>query len=184
MQPKYVMIVFVTLFIMGLGFWLVNRANTNYSIIEEQNYPDYNGKLSDHAQLISDTREEMIRDSINKFMFSTFSDLAICTVETINPSTINEYARELLQRWRIGQRYQNNGYLMLISEREGKIAIVSRKGVLNTEQARKLIHQQMNPHMSEGNYVRGIVQSIAALSYIHNSNEQLQPVTQSSNDPY
>ena len=180
MQPKYVMILFVALLTTGLGFWLVNRINTNYSIIEEKKFPDYNGKLSDHAQLISDTREEIIRDSINQFMFSTFSELAICTVETTDTSTINDYARELLQRWRIGQRYQNNGYLMLISKSEGEIAIVSRKAILNHEQARKLIHQHVNPHISKGNYEKGIMQSISALSYMHNTNEQIQPVLQNS----
>ncbi|MFH1645873.1 MAG: TPM domain-containing protein [Candidatus Omnitrophota bacterium] len=96
---KKIVIILAVLFISG-SFNLVSCDDTEY--------PKHIGYVNDYAGILSEHTESLITSFAAQLEAATTAQIALVTVPTVKPSTIEGYAVELFENWGIGQRDKDN----------------------------------------------------------------------------
>ncbi len=136
---------------------------------EEVQYPSYSGYVNDFADLLSKETEESLSEKIKDLAAKTTAEVAVVTVESIAPESIDEYVNKLFEKWGVGRKGKDNGILILVAVKERKTRIevgYGLEGAVTDAQASKIIRNVMLPYFKQGNFERGIdlaVQSVIGL---------------------
>jgi uncharacterized membrane protein YgcG len=88
----------------------------------------------------------------------TTAQLAVVTVASTKPESIETYATRLGNVWGLGQRGKDNGILLLVAIEDRRVRIEVGNGLersLPDAQAKKII-DKMLPHLRKGDYSSGI----------------------------
>jgi uncharacterized protein len=123
--------------------------------------------ISDTADLITPTTEAQLNQAITKLESRTRHEISVVTVPDIYPATSpKSFATELFNTWGIGKQSENNGVLILVSQADRRVEIITGKGMktlLPESQVSQLIQQKMIPQFSQGDFDRGIAQGTQAI---------------------
>lgn len=121
----------------------------------------YGGWVVDMANLLPPEAEASLNQQISALETANGSEIAIVTVPDTTPSlTPKQFATELFNYWRIGQKGLNNGVLVLISEADRRVEIETGYGIvpiLPNAQVREIIQSQIIPHFKQGDFVGGVM---------------------------
>ncbi|MFQ3576483.1 MAG: TPM domain-containing protein, partial [Cytophagales bacterium] len=86
--------------------------------------PQNKGKLVfDYANMLKSIEETMLNNKLLTFFDSSSNEIAIVTIPTLEGENIEEYANQLFSKWGIGSAKNNNGVLILVSQKERKVRI-------------------------------------------------------------
>lgn len=115
--------------------------------------------VNDFADILSDGQEESLENKLVAFNDSTSTQIAVVTVESLNGYPIEDFALGILRNWGIGQKEQDNGVLLLVSEGDREVRIETgsgSEGFLTDALSRRIIENQIVPQFQNGNYFNGI----------------------------
>lgn len=118
----------------------------------------YGGWVSDTANLLTPQTEAKLNQKISNLQKDNSSEIAIVTVLETGISTPKQFATELFNYWKIGNKERNNGVLFLISRDDRRVEIETGYGVekiLSNEQVSKIIERQIIPYFKVGNFDEG-----------------------------
>jgi len=83
-----------------------------------------NGRfVHDFGNILDPNTEVKLEEALTQLHQKTTAQLALVTVPTIDPMTIEEYANTLFNRWGIGNKELNNGVLAVLAVKERKMRI-------------------------------------------------------------
>ncbi len=132
-----------------------------------QNYPAApQGYVSDFAGTISAEDKEYITRLAQELEDKTTDQLAVVTVKSTEPETIEGYAVQLFQRWGIGQKGKDNGVLLLVAVSDRKVRIENGyglEGTLTDLISGKIIRDIIVPSFKSGDYSTGIKDGATAI---------------------
>lgn len=151
--------------------------------------PAPDGYVTDTAEMISPGLEAELETLIGSLDAKTTAQIAVVTVPTTEPDSIEQYAVDLFEKWGIGNKEKDNGVLLLLApknsgNRRVRIEVgYGLEGALNDAAAGRIIRDVMAPHCKADEFDRcvaaGAVAIISAVAgeykYKLDKNMQLVP---------
>ncbi len=136
-------------------------------LAQEPNYPSRpQGYVSDFAGVISAQDKDLITGLAQGLEEKTTDQMAVVTVKSTQPETIEGYAVELFKRWGIGHKGKDNGILLLVAVQDRKVRIETGYGLEGTLPdviGNKIIRDMMVPSFKSGQYSAGIKNGVVAI---------------------
>ena len=144
------------------------------------------GFVSDYADIISSVDQQYINSQLSELQSSTTVQIAVVTIKSFGNDTIEGYATSLMKDWGIGQKDNNNGLLILVSldDREARIEVgYGLEGTITDLQAGNIVNKVMIPSFREGNYSKGVRDTVDVIVGIINKTDDASIYsTNSAND--
>lgn len=135
--------------------------------VSAQEYPKPTGWVNDFAQVISPDYESRLTNLINEVEKKTTAEIAIATVRTTSPQSIDMYAVELFTRWGIGKKGKDNGVLIVAAIDDRKVWIevgYGLEGVLPDGLCGEIYRSILKPNFQQGEFGKGLFLASAVIS--------------------
>ncbi|HET7463653.1 MAG TPA: TPM domain-containing protein [Longimicrobium sp.] len=153
--------------VLGLLAPLVFAAST---VAAQNGYPEWNGRaVQDLAGVLSSKMEDSVRTLLAPARNQGY-DVRVVTVERmshydVGAATIEDFARGLFNAWRVGDRPENDGVLLVVATGDRKVRIQLGDGALRYEQAaQQVVADSMVRWFREEKMVRGILRGAAGVA--------------------
>lgn len=133
-------------------------------------YPEWNGRgVQDLAGVLSPKMEDSVRTLLAPARNQGF-DVRVVTIEhmsgyDVGAASIEDFARGLFNAWRVGDRPENDGVLLLVATGDRRVRIQLGDGALRYEQAaQQVVADSMVRWFREEKTVRGILRGTAGIA--------------------
>src|SRR5579863_8627675 len=93
------------------------------SFAQDVSYPSASGYVVDQSGIIDGAAQSRLESWILELKQKTTAEVAVVTVDSTEPLSIEEYAVNLFQRFGIGQKGKDNGVLLLIAYKDHHMRI-------------------------------------------------------------
>jgi len=129
-------------------------------------YPSASGYVVDQSGIIDSTAQGRIEGWILELKQKTSAEVAVVTVDSTGPLSIEEYAVNLFKRFGIGQKGKDNGVLLLVAYKDRHMRIevgYGLEGAITDAYSGRIINTIMAPEFKQGNFSDGIEKGAAAI---------------------
>src|SRR5438477_290242 len=92
-------------------------------------YPSYQGYVNDFAHILGTVETQHLASLLSAFDQKTSDQIAVVTVQTTQPETIEEYSIHLADKWKPGQKGKDNGIIMLFAMQDRQMRIEVGRGL-------------------------------------------------------
>jgi len=147
-------------------FFLLLLMLLTDTLLSAADIPYLTGRVTDNAEILSETTRQSLTVSLKEHEDRTSNQIAILTVPTINGESIEEYAVEVFDAWKLGQQDKDNGILMVVVPNDRRMRIEVGYGLeatLTDAMAGRIIQFAMTPKFKNGDYDGGITDGIRAV---------------------
>jgi len=142
----------------------------NGSVTAVPDKPTEKKLVWDFANVIDDTQEKALEDSLESFSRNTSNQILVITVTSLGDYEPSQYATELGRKWGVGHEDDDNGVVMLIkakTENEGGQAFIATgygvEGALPDALCKRIIEKEMIPHFKEDDYAGGVWSALSVI---------------------
>ncbi len=136
------------------------------SLLVAADIPYLTGRITDNAQLLSPAVSQSLSERLKAHEDLTGNQIAVLTIPTIGDESIEEYAGEVFQEWKLGQKGKDNGILIVIVPNDRRMRIevgYGLEGTLTDMMAGRIIRTEMTPKFKNGDYDGGITDGVSAV---------------------
>lgn len=134
---------------------------------EERTFPAPRGHVNDFAGILDPDSIAEMEKRISDFEQRTTIEIAVVTIPSYDSySSLEEYASELFKYWKIGKVKQDNGILIIASQKEKRIRIEVGYGleeIVPDGLAGEIIRSQIRPFFREGKFGLGMEQGVESV---------------------
>ena len=169
-------------FFRGLALWVlagiaalaVSGCAFRSGGAKKTSYPDYSNYVNDTADIVSPEMESALNRLATDLDTRTGAQVAVLTVPTTEPETLEQYAVAVFEKWGVGKKDKDNGVLLLVAPdnpKDNRIRIevgYGLEGALTDIQSKHIITGLMAPACRTGdmdacvaNGVFGIISLVA-----------------------
>ena len=130
------------------------------------NVPYLTGRVTDHAQILSDETRKSITERLKAHEDKTTNQIAVLTVPTLDGIGIEEYAVAVFQEWKLGQKGKDNGILVVVAPNDRRMRIevgYGLEGTMPDGVAGSIIRDVMTPYFKNNDYNKGIDEGVNAI---------------------
>ncbi len=128
------------------------------------------GYVNDFAGLLNSSDKLAITKFAAELEKKTTAQIAVVTIKTTKPETIQGFSVRLFDQWKIGQKGKDNGVLLLMAVDDRKAWITTGYGVegaIPDVIANKIVRDVMVPYFKRGQYSEGVTKgAIAVISLV------------------
>jgi len=145
--------------------------SSNILLAQEINIPaSAQGYVSDFAGLMNLSDKGLIKKYATELEKKTTAEIAIVTVKTTKPESIENFSVRLFDKWKIGKKHKDNGVLIVVAISD-RVAWISTgyglEGAIPDLTANKIVNEVMVPFFKKNQYSTGIKQgAITTISLI------------------
>jgi uncharacterized protein len=128
--------------------------------------PYLQGRVTDNAEMISASAVGRIRALLQDHETRTANQVAVLTVPTLAGESVEEFALEVFNTWKLGQKGRDNGVLVLIAPGERRLRIevgYGLEGDLTDLEAGRIIRNIITPRFKANDFDGGIEQGVRAI---------------------
>ena len=128
--------------------------------------PFLSGRIVDDAELLSPGAADRVSALLKAHETRTGDQVVVLTVPSLEGRSIEEYAVEVFQAWKLGQRGKDNGVLLVIVPRERKMRIevgYGLEGRLTDVAASHIIRNAIAPRFKAGDFDQGVEDGVNAM---------------------
>ena len=100
-----------------------------------------------------------IESSLENLEKNKGSQLAVLMVKTTSPEVIEDYSMRVVEKWKLGRKYVDDGVLLLIAMADRKMRIevgYGLEGAISDVAAGRIISEYITPAFRNGNYYSGV----------------------------
>ena len=136
------------------------------SFAQDVSYPAASGYVVDQSGIIDSAAQSRMEGWILELKQKTTAEVAVVTVDSTEPLSIEEYAVNLFQRFGIGQKGKDNGVLLLIAYKDHHMRIevgYGLEGAITDAYSSRIINTIITPEFKQGNFSDGIEKGTAAI---------------------
>ena len=148
-------------------FWLLLIINfAPFSFAQDVVYPPASGYVVDQSGIIDSAARSRLEAWILELKQKTNAEVAVVTVDSTEPLSIEEYAVNLFKRFGIGQKGKDNGVLLLVAYKDHHMRIevgYGLEGAITDAYSSRIISTIMTPEFKQGNFSDGIEKGTAAI---------------------
>lgn len=131
--------------------------------------PSPAGPVTDLAGIIDNATRQRLLQVIRQVEERTSAEIAILTVPTTAPQSIQEYSVAVFDQWKIGKRGKDNGLLFLVAVRDRRMWITTGYGleeILPDGKVGEIRDRAILPRFRAGRYAEGILRGTQSLAAI------------------
>ncbi|MFH1861119.1 MAG: TPM domain-containing protein [bacterium] len=134
---------------------------------EEIKFPESVGYVNDFANIIPENCQFKLNQMITELhQKAQGAEVAVVTVQSIEPLSVDEYALKLFEKWGIGKKGTDNGVLFLIAVKERKLRIevgYGLEGALPDGKCGAIRDRFILPYFKQGDFENGIYSGTLAI---------------------
>lgn len=126
----------------------------------EPKFPPLTGRVVDQAGILPPETEAELDGKLAALEQATTDQMVVVTVPSLQDYEIEEYGYQLGRHWRIGQKGEDNGVLLLVAPNERKVRLEVGYGlepILTDALSSVIIQQKILPRFRDGDYPGGVV---------------------------
>lgn len=128
--------------------------------------PAPSGYVNDFVGVLSATEKQTIEDSLVSYEKTSGTEIAVAIIKSLEGDTIEEKAVRLFEEWKIGNKDNDTGILLLAAIDDRKMRIEVGYGLeplLTDGEAGEIIRNTIAPEFKNNQYAGGITAGIAAI---------------------
>ena len=133
---------------------------------ERAEVPELKTRVTDLADILSESEEAFLTNQLEALETRKGSQLAILTVNSTKPETIEQYSIRVVDQWKIGRADVDDGVLLVIAKNDRKLRIevgYGLEGAIPDAYAKRIISNIIVPHFRDGDYYLGIEEGVEAI---------------------
>lgn len=141
----------------------------SFPLVFAQNIPTIVPYVNDFAGVLSQQEVDSINSLAAEIERNTTVQVAVLTVNSTQPLTIDEYANQAFRQNGIGQRDKNNGLLIVaaVADRKWRIEVgYGLEGLINDAKAGDIGRNYLVPNFQNGDYGTGLYDAVDAVGRI------------------
>ena len=127
----------------------------------------FTGRVTDAAGLLVRVQKGALEQDLAGIEARTRRQIVVATIPTLDGRNINHVARDLGDRWGIGDARRDDGVVILLAPREQMVRIAVGEGldqVLTDAVCQRIINEVMLPEFREGRLFEGLSRGVAAIN--------------------
>lgn len=125
--------------------------------------PALNRRVTDKAGIMNENDIASLESYLDHLENQTGIQIAVLTIKSLEGEDLASYSMKVCETWKLGQKGQDNGALLLVAYEERKVRIevgYGLEGDLTDTKCGLIIRNVIVPEFKNGNYSRGIVQGV------------------------
>jgi len=124
-------------------------------------------RVHDEAHILSTAAIDQLENELKAHEDSTTNQIAVLIIPSLEGEVLEEYSiRVAHEVWKLGQKVNDNGVLLLIAVDDRKMRIEvgqGLEGVLTDALTSRIIRNEIAPHFREQNYDTGVKAGVDAI---------------------
>jgi uncharacterized protein len=147
--------------LVGLAALLAAFAFVSLALAFE--FPPLTGRVVDSANIIPQPVSDRIAAKLASLEAKSGIQLVVATVKSLEGDDIEPYANALFRAWKLGEKQNNNGVLLLVAPNEHKARIevgYGLEGTLTDALSKIIITNAMAPRFKAGDFGGGIERGV------------------------
>ncbi len=123
-------------------------------------------RVTDQAGLLTAAQRQQLEQTLSDFEAKKGSQIAVLTVASTRPETIEEYGIRVVDAWKLGRKGVDDGVLLLIAKDDRKMRIevgYGLEGAIPDAIAKRVIAEVITPYFKQGDYFGGIQAGVSRL---------------------
>lgn len=153
-------------FLLKLGFFILFLLSPVPAIQAEAVPRQSAGYVTDLAGLLTTADRQYLESLAKELDAKTTAQLAVLTLDSVKPDTVENFAVKIFQQWGVGARGKDNGVLLVVVQRDREMRIEVGYGlesVLTDALSRQIIEGIIIPQFKAGNFSGGIKSGVSAI---------------------
>lgn len=133
---------------------------------KEVSFPQPQGYVNDFAGVISAEDASKIEGLAKELEDKTTAQIAVVTIKSTAPETIDTYAVKLFEKWGIGKKGKDNGVLLLVAVEDRQVRIETGyglEGAIPDVLSHRIIEENIIPYFKSRDYSQGIFSGTLAI---------------------
>ena len=147
---------------------------------------NFNEQINDEAHIFSQNERDELLNLVQNFEQNSTTQIAIVTLNSLENKSIEELSLEIARGYKLGQKEDNNGVLLVVAPNEKKVRIevgYGLEGVLTDAISSDIINSVMIPEFKNGNMSEGVKEGVLAIIKVA-SGEEFSSKTSLSDLPF
>jgi len=165
----------ITLTFSLLAFSIVSFSTfAAFAAAQDVEIPTLTPYVTDFAGVIEPQYKNAINDYASNLEAATTDEVAVLTVRSTQPMSIEEYAVRVFEKNGIGQKGKDNGVLVVVAtdDRAWRIEVgYGIEGQLNDAKAGRIGRTYMTTYFKEGKYGEGAYLAVRAIGDVISGNQ-------------
>lgn len=128
--------------------------------------PELWERVHDEARILSEPFVHQLEQGLQIHEDSTSNQIAVLIIPTLADYPIESYTLAVAEKWKLGQKENDNGVLLFIAVDDRKVRIEvgeGLEGVLTDALTNRIIRNELAPYFRQGDYEGGIQAAINAI---------------------
>ena len=135
---------------------------------------NFNEQINDEAHIFSQNERGELLSLVQNFEQNSTTQIAIVTLNSLESRSIEELSLEIARGYKLGQKEDSNGVLLVVAPNEKKVRIevgYGLEGVLTDAVASEIINSVMIPEFKNGKMSEGVKDSVLAIIKVASGEE-------------
>ena len=135
---------------------------------------NFNEQINDEAHIFSQNERGELLNLVQNFEQNSTTQIAIVTLNSLESRSIEELSLEIARGYKLGQKEDSNGVLLVVAPNEKKVRIevgYGLEGVLTDAISSQIINSVMIPQFKNGNMSEGVKDGVLAIIKVASSEE-------------
>jgi len=118
--------------------------------------------VEDYANVINDSEEQSLNGILQELEQKTGAQYIVLTVETTGGLPIEQFAIELAEKWKLGQKGKDNGMLFVLAKNDRKYRFevgYGLEGFVTDQYCGRVGRDVLVPYLKRSDYSQGIYQA-------------------------
>ena len=147
---------------------------------------NFNEQINDEAHIFSQNERDELLNLVQNFEQNSTTQIAIVTLNSLENKSIEELSLEIARGYKLGQKEDSNGVLLVVAPNEKKVRIevgYGLEGVLTDAISSQIINSVMIPQFKNGKMSEGVKDGVLAIIKVA-SGEEFSNKTSLSDIPF
>lgn len=141
--------------------------------------PPLASAVTDLTGTLSASERQALEAKLRDWQARTTNQLVVLMIPSTAPEAIEQYSIRVADAWKIGQKGQDNGAILLIAKDDKRMRIevgYGFEGVLTDVTSRRIIAENIAPEFGKGNFAAGINAGVDRIIAVVGAGEPLAPI--------
>ena len=135
---------------------------------------NFNEQINDEAHVFSQNERDELLNLVQNFEQNSTTQIAIVTLNSLESRSIEELSLEIARGYKLGQKEDNNGVLLVVAPNEKKVRIevgYGLEGVLTDAISSQIINGVMIPEFKNDKMSEGVKEGVLAIIKVASGEE-------------
>ncbi len=135
-------------------------------VAQAADVPYLTGRVVDDAAILSQGARDRLTEIARAHEQKTTNQVVVLTVPTLAGESIEGYAQQVFETWRLGQKGKDNGVLVIVAPNDRRMRIevgYGLEGDLPDAEAARIIRNQMTPRFKANDFDGGLQDGVNAI---------------------